>query len=78
MLLEASRKVQYGFTLVEIAIVLVIVGLLLSGGINLLSVSSDSARYKETQNNMTDIKDTILGLYVNKKISTLPRYQYPT
>jgi prepilin-type N-terminal cleavage/methylation domain-containing protein len=68
---------QKAFTLVEVAIVLVIVGLLLAGGINLMSASSDTARYKESQNNMSDIKDTILGLYVNKKFLPCPDTNTP-
>jgi prepilin-type N-terminal cleavage/methylation domain-containing protein len=53
-----------GFTLVEVAIVLVIVGLLLAGGINLMSVSSDTARYKETQNTLQEIKNALVTYYV--------------
>jgi prepilin-type N-terminal cleavage/methylation domain-containing protein len=66
-----------GFTLVEVAIVLVIVGLLLAGGINLMSSSADTARYKESQNNLNDIKDAILGLYVNKKFLPCPDTNTP-
>jgi prepilin-type N-terminal cleavage/methylation domain-containing protein len=70
------RNLQ-GFTLIEMAIVLLIVGLLLGGGMNMMSASSDVARYKESQNNMNDIKDTILGLYVNKKFLPCPDTNNP-
>jgi prepilin-type N-terminal cleavage/methylation domain-containing protein len=66
-----------GFTLVEVAIVLVVVGLLLAGGINLMSVSSDTASYKESKNNLNDIKEAILGLYVNKNFLPCPDTNTP-
>ena len=72
-----NRNWLQGFTLIEMAIVLLIVGLLLGGGMNMMSASSDVARYKESQNNMSDIKDTILGLYVNKKFLPCPDSNNP-
>ncbi len=54
---------QKGFTLVEVAIVLVIVGLLLAGGMNLMSASADTARYKESQNNLNEVKETMISYY---------------
>jgi prepilin-type N-terminal cleavage/methylation domain-containing protein len=53
-----------GFTLVEVAIVLVIVGLLLAGGINLMSASSDTARYKESKNNLNDVKEALTTYFI--------------
>jgi prepilin-type N-terminal cleavage/methylation domain-containing protein len=58
------KKKFKGFTLVEVAIVLVIVGLLLAGGINLMSASSDTARYKESQNNLNDIKEALTAYFI--------------
>jgi prepilin-type N-terminal cleavage/methylation domain-containing protein len=55
---------QKAFTLVEVAIVLVIVGLLLAGGINLMSASADTARYKESQNKMNDIKESLVTYFI--------------
>lgn len=58
-----------GFTLVEMAIVLLIVGLLLSGGINLLSTTSENANYKQTQNTLQELKDTLVTYYaLNKRL----------
>jgi prepilin-type N-terminal cleavage/methylation domain-containing protein len=58
-----------GFTLVEMAIVLLIIGLLLSGGINLLSTTSENANYKQTQNTLQEIKDTLVTYYaINKRL----------
>lgn len=53
-----------GFTLVEMAIVLTIVGLLLAGGMNLLSGSTDTAKYKETQNEMAEVKEALINYYI--------------
>jgi prepilin-type N-terminal cleavage/methylation domain-containing protein len=60
-------KNSKGFTLVEIAIVLVIVGSLLAGGINIMSASSDTASYKESQNNLNDIKESLVTYYTQFK-----------
>jgi prepilin-type N-terminal cleavage/methylation domain-containing protein len=60
-------KNSKGFTLVEVAIVLVIVGLLLAGGVNLMSASADTARYKESQNQMSEIKEALVTYYTQYK-----------
>jgi len=52
-----------GFTLVEVAIVLVIVGLLLAGGMILMSATADTARYKESQSNLNEVKETMISYY---------------
>ena len=62
-----ALKYSKGFTLVEVAIVLVIVGLLLAGGMNLMSASADTARYKESQNNMSEIKEALIAYYTQFK-----------
>lgn len=53
------------FTLIELAIVLVIVGLLLTGGIKMLSSSTDVAKYKETENELTEVKEALIDYYLN-------------
>jgi prepilin-type N-terminal cleavage/methylation domain-containing protein len=60
--MSLNNKIS-GFTLVEVAIVLIIVGLLLAGGINLMSFSADTAKYKESQNNLNDIKEALISYY---------------
>jgi len=66
-----------GFTLLEVAIVLLIVGLLLSGGVHLLSTSSQVAKYKETQQTMQEIKEALIGLYINKRFLPCPDTDNP-
>jgi len=50
-----------GFTLVEVAVVLVIVGLLLGGFIGSLSSRIEVARYTETMDDLESIKQAIIG-----------------
>lgn len=60
-------KLKYksqGFTLVEMSIVLLIVGLLLGGGMSLLSGSTDTAKYKETQNQLNELKEALNNYYI--------------
>lgn len=56
-----------GFTLLEVAIVLVIVGLLLAGGVNLLSGSADTSKYKQTQNELHEVKEALIAYYTQLK-----------
>ena len=58
-----------GFTILEVAIVLAIVGLLLAGGVNLLSTSSDTAKYKQAQYDLQEVKEAMLSFYnINKYV----------
>lgn len=50
-----------GFTLVELAVVLIIVALLSGGMLVTLSTSRDIARASEAQKQLSDIRDTLLG-----------------
>ena len=52
---------QKGFTLVELAIVLVIVGVLLGGFIGTLASRIESTQRSNTQDQLEDIKSAILG-----------------
>ncbi len=52
---------QHGFTLVEIAIVLAIVGLLLGGLLVPLSAQVDSQRNSETVKTLNDIREALTG-----------------
>lgn len=50
-----------GFTLVEMAVVLVIVGLLLGGLLLPLSAQMDQRNYTETQKSLEEIKEALIG-----------------
>lgn len=53
-----------GFTLVEMAIVLLIVGLLLGGGLMVLGAQTEAQRFKETQRQLDEARDALLGFAV--------------
>ena len=60
--LNMIRKLNSrGFTLVEMAVVLVIVGLLVSAFLAPLSVQRDLKDYAETQKRMEEIKESLIG-----------------
>lgn len=62
-------KIPNGFTLVEIAVVLVIVGLLVGGLLIPLSVQWDQNRINITQQRLEEIKKALLGfLVVNNRL----------
>ncbi len=54
-------RVQSGFTLAELAIVVVIVGLLLGGLLMPLSMQSDLRRFADTRRTMDEIKESMIG-----------------
>lgn len=61
-----------GFTLVEMAIVLVIVGLLLGGLLMPLSAQMDQRKNSETQRTLDEIKEALIGYAANPIPPHLP------
>lgn len=59
-----TKKNTSGFTLVEMAIVLMIVGLLLGGLIPALSAQMESQRINETRKSMGEIQDALTGFAI--------------
>jgi prepilin-type N-terminal cleavage/methylation domain-containing protein len=57
-------KIQNGFSLIELAIVLFIVALLLGGLLVPLTAQIDQQRTKETQKSLSDLKDTLIGFAI--------------
>lgn len=56
-----QRNNWYGFTLVEMAVVLLIVGLLLGGLIMPLMARMDTQRYETTEASLDDIREALIG-----------------
>lgn len=56
-----KQLVQAGFTIVEMAIVLVIVGLLISGLLIPLGVQRDVRDYAQTRTELTEIRESLIG-----------------
>jgi prepilin-type N-terminal cleavage/methylation domain-containing protein len=63
--MNSNFKFSDGFTLVEMAIVLVIVGLLVSAFLIPLSAQRDLKDYAETQKSIEEIKESLIGYALN-------------
>lgn len=50
-----------GFTLIEMAMVLLIVALLLGGGLTVLSTQIEQQKFKDTQKSLEDAKEALIG-----------------
>lgn len=57
----SKSKPSLGFTLIEIAIVLVIVGVMLGGLLVTLTAQLDQRDYSETKQSMEEIRDALMG-----------------
>src|SRR5689334_14380107 len=56
-----SLKQKTGFTLVEMAVVLAIVGLMLGGLLVPISAQMDQKNYSKTQQDMSEIREALIG-----------------
>jgi type II secretory pathway pseudopilin PulG len=56
-------KYQVAFTLLEVSIALVVIGLLIGGGMSLMSASSDVSKYKVTQVQLDEVKEGLVSYY---------------
>ncbi len=59
--MNLSKNYSSGFSLVEMAVVLVIIGLLLAVLLTPLSVQMEQASYKETQNELKESREALIG-----------------
>ncbi len=55
------KQTQNGFTLVEMAIVLALVGLILGTGLTLLSAQQDQRRVEDTKAKLAEARDALIG-----------------
>lgn len=56
-------KNQSAFTLLEVSIALVVVGLLIGGGMSLMTTSSEISKYKSTQEQLDELKEGLASYY---------------
>ncbi len=67
--MTSDKKIISGFTLIELAVVLVIVGLLLGGVLGTLSSRIENTRKNETIKELEEIKQAMIAFaYVNKRL----------
>ena len=64
IVMHGPLRYSSGFTLLEMAVVLMIIGLLLGGLIPTLSAQMDGQRINKTQKQLNEIKDAITGFAV--------------
>jgi prepilin-type N-terminal cleavage/methylation domain-containing protein len=60
----AAKHLARGFTLIEIAIVIVVIGLLVGGGLTAISPVIQSARLSETKQKMATVDSAVLGYII--------------
>lgn len=61
---------QQGFSLIEMAVVLVIIGLLVTGLLMPLSAQIDQRNFNETQRELIEIRDALLGFSLSNTAAT--------
>lgn len=71
------RRPPSGFTLTELAIVLVIVALLIGGMMVPLTAQRDLQDYRETQKRLIEISESLLGYAASHKATTTGRPYFP-
>lgn len=69
---SSSRQWQQGFSLIELAVVLVIIGILIGSFIGTLGSRIDSARMVETRNALEDIRTALYGYAMSQSPVRLP------
>ena len=57
-------SINRGFSLIEMAIVMLVIGLLLGGLLTPLTVQIDQQRYNETQKSLAEIKEALIGFAI--------------
>ena len=63
-----TNKSSSGFSLIELAIVLVIIGLLVGMGAGLMGPMTRRAKLNETRDRVTDVYNSIIGYTIANKV----------
>ena len=69
-----KHQTERGFSLLELAIVLLIVGLLLGGLIMPLSARMDQQKIDTTRQQLEQIRQALVGLRTGPRCTALPRH----
>lgn len=67
-----NHKHSMGFTLIEMAVVLLIMGLLLGGGLTVLTTQMDQQRVRDTRRALDEINQTLVGFAVANRFLPCP------
>lgn len=59
-----GKSAQHGFTLIEIALALLVLGLLLGGGLNVLTAQVQQQRVRDTQRQLEEAQEAVLGFAI--------------
>lgn len=74
---RASKVRQTGFSLIELAIVLVIIGLLIGGGIVALQATTERQQRAEQRQQLRQINDALYGYAMSRSYLPCPDTSYP-
>jgi prepilin-type N-terminal cleavage/methylation domain-containing protein len=67
-----SKKIEQGFTLIEMAIVLVIIGFILGSFLTLTSTQMDQLKIKKANDDLLSIKEALMGYVVTNSVFPCP------
>jgi len=62
----SARRSQSGFSLIELAVVLVIIGLLVGGGIAALTAATEQTRRSETKRQLEHVREALFGFAMSQ------------
>lgn len=63
---RVAARGQSGFSLIELAVVLVIIGLLVGGGIAALDVTAQQSRRSEQQRQLAEVREALYGFAISE------------
>lgn len=77
MVRTTRRTRQAGFSLIELAVVLVIVGLLIGGGIAALTATTEQTRRSEAKRQLEHVREALYGFAMSNGRLPCPDTNYP-